>query len=377
MIHTIEHFEELVKTSESFVCKNCEIEGSKVKIFSYLFADFSEFKKYEHLGSFECRGITFVQDDKTGQWEKHLLLEKFFNVNENEDWLLEKLSKYEIKSLQNKVDGSVISFIKFPNGNIVAKSKASFISDQAIAANKIYKENKNLISFIEFCNKNKLTPIFEFIAPTNQIVLYYDEYDLVLLQVRDENGNYKSKDNILDYANRYNLNYSKYEELTDLTSLIERCQVEEDKEGYVIDFGHVKAKLKTKWYVERHKVIGENNLRENVVIESVLNGIVDDILAYLIPGTYKYDFIANINSIVNKRFNEHFKQVNEMVKQFSTFESRKDFALKYKKDPLFGIVMGIVIKDNKNIKGLIKSHILRRTSKLKQAREWLEVNNGS
>jgi hypothetical protein len=68
-------------------------------------------------------------------------MNKFFNLNQTECSSYELVKEEKIKGIAYKEDGSIISFIKLPNNKILAKSKTSFESEQAIEAQKIY-DNK-------------------------------------------------------------------------------------------------------------------------------------------------------------------------------------------------------------------------------------------
>jgi hypothetical protein len=60
-------------------------------------------------------------------------------------WL--KISK---KSIYNKEDGSVASFVKLPNGKVLGKSKMSFESDQAVGINRVYNTNEDVKNFVDW-----------------------------------------------------------------------------------------------------------------------------------------------------------------------------------------------------------------------------------
>jgi hypothetical protein len=51
---------------------------------------------------------------------------------------------FKIKSIYNKEDGSVASFVKLPNGKVLGKSKMSFESDQAVGINRVYNTNEDV-----------------------------------------------------------------------------------------------------------------------------------------------------------------------------------------------------------------------------------------
>ena len=123
------------------------VDGYDVSVFNYRLATYSSFSELNYL---ELRGLTFVFNKDGSLFKRYLLVEKFFNINENESTRLEDLKKLTIKSVYEKEDGSIVSFVKLPNNKVVAKSKASFDSYQAVSSNKIYQENVNIQKFFIF-----------------------------------------------------------------------------------------------------------------------------------------------------------------------------------------------------------------------------------
>ncbi len=75
---TRERCQEIVKNSEAFYCMEKVVEGQKVELYDYRLVSISDFVDND---AFELRGLTFVQTDN-GTWERNILLNKFFNVNQ-------------------------------------------------------------------------------------------------------------------------------------------------------------------------------------------------------------------------------------------------------------------------------------------------------
>jgi RNA ligase len=157
-------------------------------LYDYRLAGLTDFTENN---AFELRGLCFVYDELTLTWERHILMNKFFNVGQTDGWLYDDLKNKKIVKVQDKLDGSVISFVKFPDGTVRAKSKMSFTSDQAVMAQKLYEDNSSLRMFIHEELEKGYVAIFELCSPENQIVLEYDKTELVLLQIRDSrDGSY-------------------------------------------------------------------------------------------------------------------------------------------------------------------------------------------
>ena len=188
-LKTREECRQIVENSETFYVTETVVEGCKVELYDYRLASIKDFTDNE---AFELRGLTFVEQTD-GTWERNILMNKFFNVNQTVGWMEDDVKDKKIVRVQDKLDGSVISFVKFPNGTVRAKSKMSFTSEQAVMAQKLYDKNENLRMFINEVMSLDKTPIFEIIGISNQIVLEYEKDELILLQIRDnKTGEYEN-----------------------------------------------------------------------------------------------------------------------------------------------------------------------------------------
>jgi T4 RnlA family RNA ligase len=187
---TKEECDKICEQTDAFYKTERVVEGQEVVMYDYRLASISDFREHN---AFELRGITFVKNKDS--WERNILMNKFFNAEQTEGWMLKDLEDKKIVRVQNKEDGSIISFVKFPNGKVRAKSKMSFESDQAVLAQKLYDENEEIQRFVRQCFFENKTPIFELVGYLNQIVLNYKvPAELILLQVRRNfDGSYVHK----------------------------------------------------------------------------------------------------------------------------------------------------------------------------------------
>lgn len=369
---TRDECQEIVKNSEAFYCINTNVQGFEVEVYNYRLACLDVFKEYN---AFELRGLCFVNNN--GTWERNILLNKFFNLNENQDWELNNLKNYKITRVQEKLDGSVIGFVKLPNGNIVAKSKMSFDNEQAKMAQDIYDKSENLRNFINDCFENDIVPIFELISPFNQVVINYSTTELRLLQMRyKETGEYVGNILMNSYIKEYNIKCSKDEKLYNFDELLELQETEQNIEGFVVTLENGKMfKIKTKWYFENHKIITENDT-ENKLIPLILEDKIDDILS-ITTGEKKL-FIENIIEIVQHKFNhlviEYKKLRGSYYNKFN--ENKKEFALKYKNHELFSYVCKNLNTSFRDIEEIaeksVKEFILKKTRTLTDAREFIK-----
>lgn len=130
----------------------------------------------------ECRGLIFCS--KTGKILRRPLA-KWFNINERDETQLNRLDFTGPHTVYTKIDGSMIApfEVGFGSGIIRFGTKMG-LSDVALKAEAFVAQNPKYMEFSKWCITNRLTPIFEYTAPDNRIVLYYDEPMLTLLAVR-------------------------------------------------------------------------------------------------------------------------------------------------------------------------------------------------
>jgi RNA ligase len=346
------------KSDGIFYESKSNIDGYDISIFNYRLTTYNDFVTYN---AFELRGLTFVFNTDGSVYKRFLLMEKFFNVNENESTLFDTIKDKKVKSVYLKEDGSIISFIELPNGKIIAKSKMSFESDQAIMAQKIFETNLKINDFVKDCLSKDLSAVFEYVGPMNRVVVKYDNADLVLLRLRDnKTGKYLPID-VYDISKPMSFKFS----LNDLISLKSSL---EGIEGWIVEFvDSQKVKIKTDWYHSLHRILTDYSNREDYLIDMILNEKIDDVLSVLDYGSESRIFVEGVLDTTNRKLLEIS---NEIDKVLSTYNGdKKAFALEYKDHKLFGIMTQVIIGKDKM--DLIKEFILKKTYRLFGAREWL------
>lgn len=374
---TYQECKEIASKNENFYEKVLEIQGFKISIFNYIVSIYEHFKnpiKTDNLTAYEMRGLTFIHQDN--DHKRYLMLHKFFNLNENEDYQLEDLKKHRIVSIQEKLDGSMIRAIKLPNNSIICKTKSGFDNPQSNLANQLLNKNKNLLDFTKECLDNHLAPIYELCSPLNKIVVDYNESKLILIQLRDEStGSY------LDIYNnplvaKYSIEKTKNCPIVDFETLLEQQKNETHKEGYVVSLENgIKFKIKNQWYLERHRLL-DNIAYENKIIELICNETLDDAIALLDKNNEARIYSENIQKFILNKISETFHSCLDLLEKSKNI-SRKEFALTYGKDKNFPITSRFINKlDFKDelIKS-IKDKIVFDTRRLEMARSYLK-NNG-
>ena len=390
------------------------VDGYNVSVFNYRLAKSSDFSNpipdRPEIKAYEMRGLTFVFNKDGSLYNRYVLLEKFFNINQAPESLYSVVKNYKIKFINNKEDGSIATFIKLPNDKIVGKSKLGFDNDQANAINKIYHTNNDIKTLVDWCLNNDIIPIFEFVAPSNRIVLRYPADELILLRLRDLNTGKHL--NIKDYLDKIGtIRIAPFrDDIADLDQLIELTATEVDKEGYVVtaedehgrDFFF---KIKTPWYMERHGLLTEDIHRENIIINYILDDKIDDVLGQ-IPEDEKEarERIFKIISIVKKAISD---KISSVEKEYANFAksgmNRKEYAINHRVgNPNFHFVVNLIrLNELKNMSKediektysditeyeneierretyeVVKEWIRDNTKRLEIAREWLQKKDPS
>jgi RNA ligase len=359
------------------------VNNYSVSIFNYRLAQYSDFIDNE-----EMRGLTFVFNSDGSLFKRYLLLHKFFNLNQVEETQYSLIKDLKIKSIHNKEDGSIASFIKLPNGDVVGKSKMSFESEQALGMNRLYNSNSDLKRFIDWSLDNDLVAVFEYVAPTNRIVLKYSDEELILLRLRDnKTGEYLD---LSKYSDKIGSIKVAPSDVGTLDELVELSHLVEDKEGWIIEFTNgLFIKIKTSWYVSLHGLLTDDLYREHVLVKYILDEKIDDILGQ-IPEN-EFESHERINKIISVVKNSISEKVNDILKSYDLFLEggvgknwegelrlqlmRKTFALKYRKDKNFAYVMSL--SKGRDVYELAKDWVSDQNRKLLVSREFLKERDPS
>lgn len=344
------------------------VDGFNVSVFNYRLAQYKDFAnpipEKPELKGYEMRGLTFVFNEDGSLFNRYVLLEKFFNLNQVPDSLYSVVKNYKIKFVNNKEDGSIASFVKLPNGKVIGKSKMGFDNDQADGINRVYKTNKEIKSLVDWTLDNNIVPVFEYVAPNNRIVLRYPSEELILLRLRDNiTGKHIDIRNHLDKVG--SIRVAPFEdEIKDLDHLIELNATQVDKEGSIVTCEDENGrdfffKLKTPWYCSRHGLLTEDLYREHIIIGYILDDKIDDILGQ-IPEDEKEAHIRinKIIDIVKKSISDKVSEIEKDYRQYVSMSiSKKDYAINHRKgNPNFGFVMNMVKADD--LRRMAKEEIL-------------------
>jgi RNA ligase len=242
----------------------------------------------------ECRGIIFDTKGKIMSRPFH----KFFNVNEREETQMRLLDMSMPHVIMEKMDGSMIRPV-LVNGIVRLATKMG-VTDIAVEAEKLLSPDQ--YDWLEEVMESEITPIFEYISPTNKIVIDYAEARLVLLGARNNvSGNY-----FMPFTNRFEIVPQYGSVKGDLSEYIARAREQQGREGDIIRFvnGHM-IKIKNDWYVRIHKTKDLIRTDRNIA-DIIVNEQLDDVLPLLdatdlqIVRTYEKRFDAALENVLGR-----------------------------------------------------------------------------
>ena len=252
----------------------------------------------------ECRGLIF---DKNGVLISRPF-HKFFNVNERDETQTHVLETEMLFDhvIMEKMDGSMVRPLALDSKNVRLGTKMG-LTDIADMATALLTEEQHNWLLVQYLMQR--TPLLEYIAPENRIVIEYPEPKLVLLGVRDNySGTYTLEDSPFDLVPTYGSLHGK-----SLSDYIVKARERQDREGDIIRFhnGHM-LKIKNDWYVRIHKTKDKISNDKNI-LDLILNEELDDVYAHL--GQNDKDYVKSFE----KAFWDSFKAKEEHLK--SLFES--------------------------------------------------------
>lgn len=345
----------LCASSDAFYYVDVVRCGVSYRIFNYRLASYSDFQR---VGAIECRGHTFRCDD--GIWHlASLPSSKFFNYAEHVGWG-ETIDLNKISMVMDKADGSLISTVFGPSGDVFLKSKGSFISSQAIDATAYVASHAEFWdTVVHVATKLNYTVNFELVGPNNQIVLGYTDEKLIVLNARHMiSGEYMAYselenffgDNVIDV----------YELPDDPTAFLSHIETTSDKiEGVVFVCNGVLYKHKNARYISLHHIKDSIN-NERRLWEACVNETADDLRALFVDDPVSIAKIIDMEEKAAKVYNHADKVVNEFYNENKELD-RKSYAIKGQaelvKDGLFSLAMNLYLGKSLNLKDfLVKNY---------------------
>lgn len=220
------------------------------------------------------RGITF--DEHSGQLLS-LPFHKFYNINETPETQWDILKDLEA-TIYEKVDGTLIHWFNAPDfqgepRGLTCGTRMRLGTPQALAAFQLVKDLKLWKALHDSVDEG-FTPLFEYVSPSNPIVLVYNKPQLIYLISRNRTtGEYVREPRFLefDHVKEYKFKF---------LDLMKELEDKKDFEGYVCHLSNgMIVKAKCDWYLERHRVVDLLMKPTWKVWEAVYNDLIDDVVS--------------------------------------------------------------------------------------------------
>ena len=364
-----EHYDlliQLTETDSEFFYAEQILDNKVYHIFNYRLASYESFMNPKLADSYialSARGIMFDVTDKENIKISSRPMNKFFNIEQGEV----DRSNMKLVGYMDKLDGSLISTY-LHNGELKLKTKGSIKSEQAVAAMEWLDlpENSEMKNFLKFhASKNNLTVNMEWTAPDNQIVLFYPESSLrILNMVNNENGKILTAENI-DKENLVNKDiFVKSHKIPNMSldNIIESIRNEQGNEGYILEFSDSEGnshlvKVKNIWYVNLHQIKSNLNTTSKI-IETIIDETSDDVRVLFAEDKHFLDNITRLENVVSPRISRIEADIEKFYSDNKEL-SRKDYAIKAQAElqPYMSLAMNLYIGKETNYKEFFKKNI--------------------
>jgi len=274
MYNNIPNYKRCVELVDKYPClsKSTQSVGTDIEIVSFKYNYIPPEEIWEEEGAINMRGISFINEKVVA-----LPYPKFFNLNENKTTQGLDITKF--KYCLEKIDGSLISVFKLPNGVSDLKTMKSIASDVAIQAKYDMFPDKVLMNWCSDLIDKGETPLFEYVSYESRIVLDYNGTFVYFLGTRNVNTgemkpffDYSLPDNVGANVRTPRIFYNDKE--------VQEYLKQDGIEGVVmtLESGQM-IKLKTEEYCQIHRVISIASPKQ--VIIAFYNDTLDDAKAIL------------------------------------------------------------------------------------------------
>jgi RNA ligase len=266
------------------------IDKEHYTVLDYVYSDKNTF---DNPYAKECRGIKF--DSLTGD----LLARpyhKFHNENENEEYATHNINLDLVHHKLDKLDGSMCHscpikgewrLMTRKGESEVAVSAMDYLKDRPVVQKRYHSLFESMPEY---------TFIFEYVAPTNRIVIHYKKEELILTGVRHTtSGQYISYERMATLAYSFGI---------PVVGLYTREDVDSDdeKEGTVVRFDSgAMYKRKSVIYVRKHRS-KDLVTKFKDLVSLIVDNDLDDILPELDEGIKKrvMDYQTKLTNDMNR-----------------------------------------------------------------------------
>ncbi len=358
----IEHIDDVMP----YISDNKEIvriDKENYTVIDYIYVDENTFNTdMQH----QCRGLKFDTEGNIIGRPFH----KFFNIGEKLQ--VDEIDWSENHHILEKLDGSMIHPVLIGKQIILMTRKG--ISDQARNAQNF--ADRNLIDLCRYLLEAGITPLFEFTAPDNRIVVKYNHTQLTLLSAREMvSGRYIEYSELLELAARFNVPVVKrLKSGMEYKTFLTETRNAKGIEGYVLTFQNgLFLKIKTEDYALRHKALGDLRFEKNAIALFAANAI-DDLLPVL------NDDLATYLKEFEQKLNKRIEELKDLITDFHAIhghKERKEYAgLVFQELPAELTAAAFHLADGKNLQAYFMKQLeaaSRNSSNVEKIRNLYQI----
>ncbi|QKC99222.1 RNA ligase [Mesorhizobium sp. NZP2298] len=286
------------------------------KVIDYVFAGDDTFA---HPARVECRGLKFAPDGSILARPLH----KFMNIGQTPETQPDRIDFSLPHTIMEKLDGSMIH-PAIVNGEVVFMTRMGR-TDVARKAERHL--TPAMIDGLRYNMSNGITPIFEWTAPDNRIVVRYEKSALTLLAARyNTTGSYLPASWLWSLSRLIGVPLVTYHnpQHTDAADFLAYARAIQGAEGFVVKFDNgLWVKAKGDDYVLKHRA-KDSILQEKNILALVLSGGLDDVLPLL--DAPDADAASAYDASVEAGVRRTASVVTDIVAQGASM-TQKDFAL--------------------------------------------------
>lgn len=305
--------------------------------------DLESFMVHQHfVGEHECFlvqpvhiGAKYTKDNeiyRSSLWDKDgypvsLSFKKFFNWDERPD-LYPAPSNLKGAKLMEKLDGSTLIFSRYKGHTVIRTRGTSDARKQenGYEIDYLCEKHKVFIEWLEQEDTSTCSYVFEWLSPTNRIVINYgDEPEMALIAIIDHKDYAYAPQSVLDnWAKIWGIRRPRtfsYDSIEEMKSAVE---VLRDQEGLCVYYDgeqHIR-KLKAAQYLFLHRAKSEISSIEKVIDVYIDWFIPTELLSHQPTGyqeffqylTEKFDFeIATMARGHASRICDAMKEVKKIM----------------------------------------------------------------
>ena len=364
---------------KAFIVLELPLENEIYQVFNYrLLPNYTTW--LTNGSALQCRGITFRMDRNDNIRPVELAsfpFEKFFNLGENPLALEENLDLSTVTEILVKEDGSLISSMLLPSGKLFLKSKASFGSPQANAANELIAtpEWKELHDWTLDWATRGYTVIMEYTSPSNKIVLPYTKSALTILGLRNHaDGSYENLFAMdLPAGIKKLVVKNLVDEVEDTKAFVQSIPKQTEIEGYVVRLqSGQRVKIKTSWYKNLHGLGFNKKLTNLDIAKLVLDQTIDDVRSENANCPETLQRIDKVTQVVSTFYNDavatttSLYEAHKKVRKpgFDKKQDKRDFVAKARQEelprPLFNIAMQLYDDKEVDMAKFVLNHVKKK-----------------